>query len=205
MNESRPDLETLVRFALEECDTIQKSQVQRWLDANGGTQPELDRVRLLLQTLQTNESCEAPRELVWRIAGMMAPAAQIDSSAPWWEVLQSVIATLVFDGRATPMVAGYRGVGTRGHITYATNLAELDLELSEHGGDEGQIDVRGQIQAEQGRADEVAFVFLRDPDRIVSVIPDERGLFRLSLLPGAYSVHCRLGSVTMDVPEIHIE
>lgn len=208
MSESRndvgmPDREELVRFALDECDSVQRSQVQRWLDAAGGRRPEMDRVLVMLQTLRTDESMEAPREAVRRAMDLMA--SQSPSAKRWWDTLPAAVASLLFDGRATAMVQGYRGGGTRGHIAYASDLGEIDLDLGESSKEDTEIDVRGQVDAASGQAGEVVFVLLRDPESSVTTMPDEQGMFRVNLLPGAYGVHCRLGDRVLSIPEIHIE
>lgn len=205
MNDFRPDLETLVRFAINDCDPIRLAQVQRWLDANAGRRPEMDRVLLMVDALRTNQSIDAPREVVRRAVDLMVAAFPNDAAGAWWDTLQSVVATLLFDGRVSPMIAGYRGVGTPGHVVYATDFAELDLELSESTGDEGGIMVRGQVQSDGASGKELRFVPSTDPARSTTVIPDEHGLFRAALLPGTYTIHCRVGEQAMTIPEIRIE
>jgi hypothetical protein len=194
---SQPNTESLVRFVLGESPQAEQATVQAWVASHGGGHAALSNVIDMVATLKNNTSVEAPREVIRRACSLV-PAPTAQEAGAWWENLASAIATLVFDGRSKPMLAGYRG-GSVEHMTFESDLGEIDLHIAPKSSGR---QVRGQVSSMGHALGEV--VFLAADNAVFRATPDRHGVFMIDVAPGAYRIVCRVGDRAMEIPSLHL-
>lgn len=109
--------------------------------------------------------------------------------------VRSCIASLDFDSRFSPAVAGFRGVEEVAQVAFSAGPCELDIEIQPT--EEGQAGLRGQIDADDPAGWNVAAVG-QDGRTAAETDADADGAFRLRLDPGAYTLVLTRGDVRVE-------
>lgn len=163
-------------------------------------------------------------------AGIAATAAKV---ADWWRRLEATVAEIVFDSRVQPSLAGLRSTDDPGggfELACETPAAIVDLQLQPTGAagvaaDRQPWRMIGQVAPTAStteppapstsdndgigepspRVTEVAIFNIGDDDQpVVTVQPDEHGVFTTSLDPGRYEVRIALNGEQIVLRAIEI-
>jgi hypothetical protein len=194
--------ELMVAYALGECTPEEARRIETAAAASPAERRRLEQVRSMVLTLRTDESVEPPPDLVRKAKSLLTVPSTGLSLAEWLAGVDRVIATLVFDSRAPGMLAGFRsGASTDFHMTFHTDLAEVDLEIRPPEPPETSWTLRGQVDPQQPvAATDVGLVSGSDVE--TQTVADDRGRFMLRASPGRYDLIVRLGDRCVSVQEI---
>jgi hypothetical protein len=168
------------------------------------------RLKRLLSGLAEQPLPMPPSRAVARAKGLLA-SSQPRSSGFVEQVIE-VVAHLIFDTRATPALAGFRGTASESHLIYLCNAGEIDIHI--HRGSAGPssssvaaaegelVRVLGQVESEH----RPHTARLRRPDDTTAsqAAVDDRGLFTLEAPPGRYDLMIALDQNTIRVPALDL-
>ena len=205
MPKKKATTEMLIAYAAGELDADVAAQVEAIVAESPADAARLARIRRTLATMRSDDNVAPPREAVARAKALFRrqPAA---AHANWWQQIERVVASLIYDSRAQPALAGYRGVGDAVQLSYESEIADIDLELSPGGAEKDAVwTVMGQVAT-------------RDPAAIVAVVlvsrsqggaqieikPDEHGLFTLRADSGEYDLFIRVADKVVALPNLRL-
>jgi len=118
--------------------------------------------------------------------------------------IDRVIATLVFDSRAQPALAGFRGTDLSVRLSFECDLGDIDLEVSGSGSCERSI--IGQIHAHESMTDvRVGLTAPGMTEVIAEVSVDPDGGFELAAFAGVFDLSILVGESLITVPSLEIE
>ena len=127
MSSAKINYEQLIAYAAGELPPEQAAHVQAYLAANPKAAEPIALYRQAQSALQADQSAAPPAELVAKAKAIFASSPS-EPAASWLDQLQQLIAALVFDSRAQPALAGYRGPATTFQLSFECEAANIDLE-----------------------------------------------------------------------------
>jgi anti-sigma factor RsiW len=205
MNDPSPTNEQLILYVLGELDRDDAALVAAHLASSGPAAEYVARVREVLETMRTDDS-QAPTSAAVR----SALAALVPQRGPvalaWLEQAKRIVARLVFDTRAEPALAGFRGGGTDYRLGYDSDEGRVDVRITpEAGTARGRWRVRGQVTTRQGAGvNSVALVTAGTTRAVTIALPDRHGQFRLEVPSGVYDLVAELATGALIAPDLDI-
>lgn len=213
MDQNAVTPEHLARFALGELPDDAEAVVRAHLAASPASREVLERIRLALSSLETDDSTAAPRGVVGRAKDLLGRADKASISGMLDRVVagaRDVVASLVFDSAARSGLVGFRGPTEARHLTFACEQAEIDLEFLPPDRSCGETwRIRGQVSPFAERS-------LRGvrwgPSRsdlgcaasMDEVTPDEHGGFKVDCGAGTFDLVVWVGDSAVRVPGLQI-
>jgi hypothetical protein len=173
-------------------------------------------VKRLIDLLQDGPLPAPPLRVVQRVKGMASPPV-----APLHELARSVkefVAELIYDSRATPALAGFRGAVGATHLTYTCEAGEVDIQISRaNAGRQGLTRLIGQIEtlhtprlarlrSGQGRdagdgGDGASGGGWRT---VAETSIDRTGIFTFDAAPGRYDLTISLDQSAITIPSLEL-
>ncbi|MDY7109157.1 MAG: hypothetical protein SYC29_11035 [Planctomycetota bacterium] len=205
MSDPSPTSEQLILYVLGELDEDEAALIADHVTASAATAAYVDRVRRVLETMRTDDS-RAPTPAAIR----SAVAAFVPSRGPvalaWLEQARRCVAQLVFDTRAQPALAGFRGGGAGYQLGYDSDEGRVDIRITpEARPARGRFRVRGQITPRQGGdVGSVALVTAGTSNAVTIAIADEHGRFRLDAPSGRYDLVAEVAAGALIAPDLEI-
>lgn len=150
----------------------------------------------------------APERLVARLVGLEAQArfgAALDGVADAvMGAMRAIVATLTYDSRVSPALAGFRGTAGAVQLVFASEAGEVHLHVTESGGGDGVVTVRGVLEPTGGadaRGSGGGSIVLTPVagGADVSGSIDEDEMFVLRVAPGLYRAMLRIGDASVDL------
>jgi len=167
----------------------------------------LARFDLVRATVCTDATLVPSNAALTRVLGLMAGRQQAAFERPSaFASLKRLVASLVFDGRAAPAMAGLRGATTAYVLRYSLDGLDVDLEIEPIAGDEhGRWQVTGQIDGPEP-AGALALAFAESGSRRPAgdVRTDEDGMFFAELAAGSYDLLIQLADSLVVVPDVEV-
>ena len=207
MTKKRIPNETLIAYAAGELGGTDAANVKDRLSRDPRASATVARYRLARCTLLADDGADPP-------VAASATARAIFRAAPRTSVgdrIAKVIATVIFDSRVTPALAGLRGGATSFQMTWslsgpAGETGDLDLAAEPVDDDpNGSWRVVGQLTTREPLSSlSVAVCRAGSLTPAQTTDGDERGAFMLRLKPGTWDFHLRLPKTTVVVPDIRI-
>lgn len=213
MTDHEVKIERLLAFAAGELPEPEAKEMQTMIASDA----ELLRLHKLIdavrRVLREDDSVAPPAAVVARAKALFrelrpAPAASTLRSRleEWLAALDRVVASLTFDSRTRPALAGFRGTAELVRLSFESDLAEIDLELNpeqDHG--QTRVSIFGQVTAtdDPGGAS-VLVTSAGTHDAIAQTVCDQGGLFEVTVQRGRYDFHVRLPSGVVSAMEIDI-
>ena len=211
MSSAKVNYEQLIAYAAGELSPEQAGQVQAYLAANPKAADPIALYKQAQAALQADQSAAPPAELVAKAKAIFASSPS-EPAASWLDHLQQLIADLVFDSRAQPALAGYRGPATTFQLSFECEVASVDLEAeplvdgSAVPPDESQWRIMGQVDLRQPDSlIELALVEQGAGAKIADAVADEHGMFTLEVKAGRYDLLLRVGDKVVVLRNIEIE
>ena len=174
--------------------------------ADAATQAHLDWLRLFLQARQTVQFASPPPGVRETLKGRFAAYAEARQPPG---LFQRWLATLTFDSRAQPVVAGLRSAaeeGQRRQLIYTAEAAEIALTVHSTLPDQYFV-VTGQIfPTVDTPAHAFSVQLLRDAGEVALAMADELGEFTFSDLPaGEYHIVVSAGQYEVVIPALRLQ
>jgi hypothetical protein len=201
MSQHDPPFETLVDYACGQLDSRRSQEVEALIAASAAAQARVARVRLVLETLRTDDSITTPASVVARAKAIFrAPAAR---TSGWFNQLRPLLATLLFDSFQSGALAGARGEDDARQLTWEWPGATLDVQVESLAQSPNRR-LMGQISAPAAETIEIALVPPGADAASAETASDEHGMFSLQAPPGRYDLYIRLGETVVKVPAVEI-
>jgi hypothetical protein len=128
------------------------------------------------------------------------------SQSGWLAELKRIVAALVFDSRAQAALPGVRGRAEAYQLSFESDLADVDLEISPPESPAAARTIRGQVAPRTAdRPGAAALVPAGTPQPVATVEPDAHGMFTVLAEPGHYELLIRLGDRLLVLPHVLVE
>jgi hypothetical protein len=211
MSNAKITYRQLIAYAAGELPAEEAAQVQAYLAANPSAAEPVALYRQARAALQNDQGADPPVDVVAKAKRIFA-AARSDPAPGWLARLEQFIGELVFDSRAEPALAGYRGAATTFQLSFECEVASVDLEAeplvdgNTVGADESQWRIMGQVDLRQPDAlVELALVEQGAGAKVADAVADEHGMFTLEVKAGRYDLLLRVGDKVVVLRNIEIE
>ncbi len=209
---SQPVPDAVIALALGEADQNSPARL------TAGEERSVAQIRAIVATMRDQAIEEAPESLVTRlvaiqtriaIAGGLDRIAQVVTEI-MAGVARTFMASLTYDSRVSPALAGFRGTGGATQLAFASPAGGIDLHVTESSGEVGsRVTLRGMIEPAEGPAAPVAHGAMfwlipseaaagQQPPRLSAII-DEDSMFVLHVPPGTYRAMLRLAETAIDL------
>ena len=141
--------EQLILYAVGELAPLESVATERHLAASPQAAAYVAKVQAVLETMRTDES-EAPSVVVIkRTIAAFSGGGESQESLGWLEPLRRRVAQLIFDSRAQPALAGFRGASASYQLAYDSDSRRVELRVSPpQRSARDAWRVRGQVTAE---------------------------------------------------------
>jgi anti-sigma factor RsiW len=191
MKNDHVNAEQLVAYACGELDGEEAARVEAVMAASLAATALVVRLRDVVETMREMDVAAPPRATVRRVLAAFARCGT-RSGAGWLARVQWFVAELVFDSRAQPALAGYRGSLATRQMAYDSPYGRIDLQIlpRDRGAAGERCRVRGQVTLHEDAA--FGAVTLCDDTGGAGVaaetIPDRHGRFTMDVAAGAYDL-----------------
>ncbi len=197
--------EMLIAYAIGELSPDAALVVETHVAESPSAAARLERIRSAIQSMRTDDSTAPSADAIARAKAVFRPLPDTRRES-WWNRLERVVAVLVFDGRAQPARAGYRGGEGVVQLSYESDAADVDLELvPPASADESTWTLMGQIAPHAPTVHlTVALVSQSGAAASVEVGVDEQGMFTLRSDPGTFDLMIRVGDKVIVLPDVRL-
>jgi hypothetical protein len=158
---------------------------------------KLNRLESVLGLMRTDETEDAPREVVSRAINLFR--SRVASQTP--SLVQRIVAALSFDSLQTTPAYGVRSgqAATARQLLYNAGEYDLDLRITETG--EGWV-VSGQVLGEERAGGQIE---LEGERGVVQADLNEQSEFMLPAVPtGSYDLRLRFTDLEVEVPQLEL-
>lgn len=200
-------IEQLIAYASGDLKGDEAAAVAAYVRQDPQARATVQAWRSAAATLRTDDTASPSEQAVSRAKALYTsrPAAAAAPRVSWLEIIDRVLATLVFDSRSQPAMAGFRGTAEVVRLSFTCELGDVDLEvLPPDGAGDARSRVIGQMSPTSQKADHVALC--RQGTREVAadgpVLPD--GTFELLVEPGVYDLLLHVAGRVLTVPSIDL-
>lgn len=205
MAAKKPTYEQLIALAAGELSPQEAAAVADAVSADPAASGDLARLQRLFETLRADESVSAPAALIAEAKSIFKPRPAV-SILDWLNDLGRTVATLVFDSRVQPALAGFRRSAATVEFELSFTLGETEIDLQIHApaaeDDSGRI--RGQIHLMPPFADcEIALV-RPGGELVAQARPDGDGMFALDAPRGEYEMLVRMADRVAVLPGVNV-
>ena len=205
----RPREELLAAAASGELSPDALAALESRLSEDPAGRQALSHLRTEVAALRSDDAVDPPPAVIERAREIFTRLRENAVDTPWTARLVRAVAELLFDSRAEPQLAGFRGAGDAYRLTFGTDELELDLQVDPSAVDGGssptpRCRIMGQLIDDTAEATSVRFVDHASGAVSVECAPDETGVFDVRLDPGCYDllVQRRDGVVAVEALEL---
>ncbi len=202
--------EQLLSYAAGEVSAAEAAELEAALRGQPALSATVARMRAAIELMRTDDSQAPSAAALERARRIFAPRAA--GAANWLSDLKQTLATLLFDSRQQPALAGFRGEFDRVQLAYDCPTMEVELEIEpavESGGEGrvmGQLTPKsaGDLSAEPLSGLRLLLVAGDTHDVLTQCTPDEHGVFELAAPAGSYELVIRSGDEAIVLPDLEI-
>jgi len=198
--------EVLVDYAAGTLDENQRQAVEAALQEQPEARATVERYRTAAVAVATDDTVEPPAHVIEQARAIFQPAPR-SAGRHWLDVVDAVVAKVVFDSRRQPAGTRVANTGRTVQVTYATDDVEVDLQASRsRGADGARWRVMGQFACESEQDELEYAVFAAGSTE--PVVEDTHGVeepFTVELPSGRYEVRARIGGAVIVLPELVLE
>lgn len=186
--------ERLVDLAEGRLNDAVCAETQAHLDECKRCATELTRLQQVIGLMRTDESVDAPRDLVAYAVNLFQQRPQTQSA------VRRVLALLSFDSLQQAQAFGVRsGAAAARQLLYSAGANDIDLRLTQSG---EEWVVSGQVLGECTGGE----VELKGESGNANAVLNEQCEFSLAPLPaGSYTLRLRLTDAEIEVPEFQLK
>jgi hypothetical protein len=202
-----PTYEQIVALALGELDGEASAAVEAGVRESPRAAQTLNRVRAMIATMRSDDTEAAPAGSIAAAKAIFQPPVKANR-AGWLDRVDELLGRLVFDSRAQPALAGYRGAEDGFSLTFESEAGVVDVQIDQAVSEDrtgsrwrllGQLDSDGDV----GGA-EVALAPAGSRRPIRHTTADAHGMFNLPVEGGRYDLLIQLGRRTIVLPGIEV-
>ena len=211
MSSAKMNYDQLIAYAAGELTSEQATEVQAYLAANPKAAEPIAMYRQAQSALQADQNAAPPAEVVAKAKAIFASAPS-EPAASWLDHLQQLLADLVFDSRAQPAMAGYRGPATTFQLSFECDAANIDLEAEPMTStvaapsEKMQWRIMGQVDWEDASSPvQIAVVDPGTENPIAETIADEHGMFDVQVPAGRFDVLFQADDKVVVLRDIEIQ
>jgi len=198
----RPSFETLLALAMGELSDADVQAAEAAIASDARLARQFDELRRSVVALRASRMETPPAEWVSSAKAIFKPAPRV-SPVEWLNRAVAAVASLVFDSRSQPALAGMRGESEGTTLSYESPLASVDLQVT--GGEASGWTVLGQVDAEEATGSKrLAFVRQGTLEIAAETTTDEHGRFRVCLSAGEYDLLCELSNELLRLDAVRI-
>lgn len=204
MGAKHTSYEQLIALAAGELSPAEAAAVSAAIAADPNATVDLAFLKRLIETMRSDDSIAAPAALVTEAKAIFKPKPAA-SVLDWLSDLGRAVATVVFDSRAQPALAGFRRSATTNEFTLSFELGETEVDLQITAPTDDQLGrIRGQIHMMPPFAGcEVALIGAGG-ELVAQAKPDGEGMIVLEAPRGTYQLLIRTADRVAELPGITI-
>ena len=205
------EYEQLIAYAAGILSADEAAMVELHLATHPEDALTVARYRTAQQRLASDDS-EAPSAEALARAKAIFHARPGERQASWLDAVDRFVARLIFDSRLQPLAVRSVDAADLVNMTFATDEAEIDVQVERHVDAMGQElwQLMGQVSFLEGSADDaaIAVAATRHGERIplADGVVDRPNTFTCNLggLAGAYDLYIRTSRGTIVLPKLRI-
>ena len=205
MKQENVTFEQLVAYASGELTGRAASTVEAYLAVLPAVARTTQRLQEVIQRLRADDTTPATPGAVRRVVNLLQTLDEVPT--PEWLVPIRLLADLVFDSRAQPAMAGYRGIAASYQLAFESEPARVDLQILPQ--DRAVADrwrVRGQVTVRDGaELGAVTLVAEHTDTAVATAVPDQAGRFKLDSPAGVFELRIDLDEGTRSVVAPRLE
>ncbi len=203
MGKAGVTFEQLLAYAADECPPFDRERVAAALEQDAGLRARLDEIRDILACMRRDDGTSPPAETV---AKAKAIFQQARGGLGALSGIAQAIARLVFDSRATPALAGFRGLEDSFQLAFECGATTLDLDCEPLGDEpESAWTIIGQIDAPSGvEGCRAALVRREGGEAVAEVVTDQFGVFRMDARCGSYDLRIQTTDAIVVFPNVEL-
>lgn len=200
----RPSFERLVDHVVGDLSESERGGVERAIAASPALRAQVDAIRRVVDAAREDDGASAPPAARLRARPLLG-----QRRTAWLRWLDDAIVSTVravFDSRATPALAGFRGGAETVQLAYESDHGRLDLSVGGSAAPAESRSVRGQVTP-AGDATPGLVMAVDEQRAIVGVAhADEHGEFAFAAPIGTVELIVELddGRAAMRVPHLEI-
>jgi hypothetical protein len=214
------DLEKLLAYAAGDLTAPEFEAIERILARDRTAREIVATYRSVIMTVASDQSAQPPAHALEAAKAIFDPNAirrGARGGLDWTSSLRQIVATLVFDSRVQPALAGYRGGSSGFELGFASDAGEIDLQAEpvrdERPTPSGATRWRiiGQVSPNEETGDQpmpevgVALVKRDEAKPARAIDADEHGVFTIQADAGDYDLHVRIGDAVVVIQDVRIE
>lgn len=209
MSKAKITYQRLIAFAAGELSPQERAEIEQSLASDPEAADTVARYRAAGATMQADESVDPPANVIAKAKAIFTPP-RLERTPSWWRRLEQVIATMTFDSRAQPALAGYRGSGSGFQLAFESSKGEVDLQVEPLGPpspDPNSVrwQLLGQVNAPQTEPiAAVALVAANADEPTADTEADEHGMFTIEIQPGKYDLMVQIGDTVVVLKDLKI-
>lgn len=199
MSSTEPTFDQLVALATGELEPGRAAEVESLLRSHPSGASQFARIQAMLKAFRAHLDTEPSAAALHRA---FAAASKQPGAESWISRFAAKIASCIFDSRLQPAI-GLRGASGSVQLSFAGDLAEMDLELTLN--EKREYLLMGHVSTNSGEpADEIIIGRSDSNLPVCSLSPNSQGVFRATLSPATYEFVVRCGPDKMLVPDIQL-
>ncbi|MFO0838765.1 MAG: hypothetical protein U1D55_09570 [Phycisphaerae bacterium] len=194
----------LIAYAAGELPANETSQVEAAVQCSPELARQVEATRRLISLMRCDDSVSPPAATIARAKAVFQPKPT--AMPEWFSTLGRVVASLIFDSRMQPALAGFRGDQDGFSLSFQADRAEIDLQVEPATGSEppGTWNVTGQVSDLSAHAVELAWAWSDEGTLVRAVQSDSHGAFAFQTLPGTYDLLVKLEDRVLVASRVEI-
>lgn len=205
-----------------QTNPLSDDQINTVADASapGSVPPVAARLAAVVHTMRTQAIQPAPESLVQRLVRLQAQPGLIHGidrvadavAGALLGAVRSIVATLTYDSRVSPALAGFRGSASTTLLSFSCEMGEIHLQVTESGSSpDARVTVRGVfeplpefvVSPDSSEPSRVVLSPLAGGESVAADLDDD-SMFVMRLSPGAYRAALRTGDVAIDLGPVEL-
>ncbi len=197
----RPNFEELLAYAANEITGPRADDIRRHLNENPADAALVARAVRTIATMRADDTVAPPAAVTTRAKELFAKAVRT-STPSLTETIRRIVASLTFDSRTQPALAGYRSVAQAVVLSFAVEGIEVDLQIEPPSTRDGrEWRMIGQVSSNRLPAG-VALRESLSGAVVREAVSEAHGGFRFAAPAGSYEIAIRIGDDEVVLPSI---
>lgn len=203
---TEPTYEQLLAYAAGGLSPAEAALIAAYLAQHAQAAETVRLYQLAHGTLRADDTVSPPDATLAAAQALFREQQARRPQVSWLAGLRQVVAGLVFDSRQQVALAGLRGQHAGYQLTFESDLADVDLEVTPTDGPTAPRSVRGQIAPHADvRVTHVTLTASDSGETRASAEADEGGMFNLTIAPGRFDLYVAVDGSVLVLSDVEIE